>query len=341
MENKNGMNLQGLEDSARDHLALLRAVHLCGRDLYLAGPDLSQAIAVYVTQWLPKLNNHNESSSLEPPEVDVAWVWHLHKTAPFSYQRDCIQWYGRILDVPAGMNPFSHSHLLSLPEVPVDMFSGIDSEFAKRIASSAENHSSFFWHANWPEYFDPAFLTGSVNRYEMMLRLMKMYPNQLIVPTFDIDNIWRTHLAFPSRYIEDCRRLAGREINRSDELGNNRSVAGFCVTSTSKTEQLWNASYDSTWRRVGGMHRGEPPCWFWSDRQQAAAPFFSPSPALAAAKSLPRIEQYAVHIVGRAFGTAGGKEVCSSNKVPCIGDHIRIASLARIITQCDDADSVL
>jgi hypothetical protein len=332
------MSFEGLAVSARDHLALLRAVHLCGRDLYHAGPDLSKAIEVYVTQWLPKLNNHNESSSFELPEVDVAWVWYLHKTAPFSYQRDCIQWYGRILDVPAGMNPFSHSYLLSLHcEASVDIFSGTDSEFAERIASSAENQSSFLWHVNWPEYFDPAFLAESVNRYEMMLRLMKTHPNQLIVPTFDIDNIWRTHLAFPSRYIEDCRMLAGREINCDDEHGNNRSMAGLLVTSTSKTEKLWNASYESTWRRHGGMHRGEPPCWFWSDRQKAAAPFFPPSPSLSAAQSLPHIAQYAVHIVGRAFGTAGGTEVCSSNNVTCIGAHTtRIGSLLS-----DDADSAL
>jgi hypothetical protein len=304
------MTLEGLAASAREHLALLRAVHLCERDLYNAGPDLSQAIAVYLATWLPKLNNHIPSNTLQPPSLDVAWVWQLHKSDPSSYQSDCVRWYGRILDVPTGMSPFSHSSSLSSwNEVPSETCPGVDGDLAERIASSAMNRSSFFWHVNWPEYYDAAFLEESVNRYVMMLRLMNDHPKQFIVPTYDIDNIWHTHLAFPCRYIEDCRRLARREINHHDDAGLDRSSGGFLSTSTLETEQLWNATYDSTWRKAGGMHRGEPPCWFWSDRQRAAAPFNTelPSPA----PSLNSLTRYAVHVIGRAFGTAVSTEVCA------------------------------
>ena len=184
----------------------------------------------------------------------------------------------------------------------------MDSDFMERIASSAKNQSSFLWHVNWPEYEDKAFLEQSVLRYEMMLALMKRHPQQFIVPTYDIDNIWHTHLAFPSKYIEDCRKLAGREINHDDDVGHDRAVGGFLSKSVAKTELLWNAFFATPWRKKGGMYRGEPPTWYWSDRLRASA---LPQPAVMerTAPTLRLADLHTIEIVGRAFGTAGSTEV--------------------------------
>ena len=309
------MVLDGLASSAREHIALLRAVHRCERDLYNPGEELNQAITVYVRSWLPALNNYDEAVGLELPELDVAWVWHLHKTDPISYQSDCIRWYGRILDVPSGMSPFRYSSFLSSPkQLGNEKSPKMDSDFVDRIVLSAKNQSSFLWHVNWPEYEDGSFLEDSVHRYEMMLALMKKHPGTFIVPTYDIDNIWHTHLAFPCRYMEDCRRLAERVVNHDDKVGEDRSPSGFLTTSTAKTELLWNSTFNSTWRKKGGMYRGEPPSWYWSDRQRASAlpREFPPRKQDHPIQdfTLGRFfTRHVVEVVGRAFGTDGMTEV--------------------------------
>ena len=310
------MVLDGLATSAREHIELLRAVHRCEGDLYNQGEELNQAIIVYASSWLPALNNYDDAVGLELPALDVAWVWHLHKTDPTSYHRDCIRWYGRILDVPSGASPFRHSSRLSSPpnlHCNVNC-PHLDFDFAERIVSSAKNQSSFLWHVNWPEYEDDSFLEDSVQRYGMMLALMNQHPGQFIVPTYDIDIIWHTHLAFPCRYIEDCRRLAGRDVNHDDQVGEDRSPGGFLTTSTAKTELLWNSTFSSPWRKEGGMYRGEPPSWYWSDRHRASAlprvPQQAPKPDLPAESTLGLfLARHVIGVVGRAFGTDGITEV--------------------------------
>ena len=294
--------LYDLTASAREHIEFLRSVHLCERDLYHAGYDLCQAIAAYVDSWLVKLNDSTNDSVVELPALDVAWIWYLHKTDPLSYQRDCIRWYGRILDVPIGVNPFQHSSSLSTPtkQKESDECPKIDTDFMERIISSAKNKSSFLWHVNWPEYEDGIFLEESVERYEMMLLLMTKNPTQFIVPTYDIDNIWHTHLAFPSRYIEDCRKVVGHDV------GTDRSSGSLLSQCSATTESLWNETFSCPWRNEGAMSRGEPPSWYWSDRRRAAA---RPGPALPSSAS--RFTRSAVEVVGLAFGNEGGIEVRS------------------------------
>ena len=291
-----------LVDESRNHLALLRDVHLCDRDLYSAGDDLKQAVAVYIRSWLPTLNRDDKAGIARPP-LDVAWVWHLHKTDPETYRRDCQRWYGRLLDAPEGMSPFGHDGTLSSP---VAKGEEIDEDFVSRISESARNQSSFLWHVRWPEYDDATFLHEAVTRYEMMLQLMKSNPTQFIVPTYDIDLIWHTHLAFPSRYQQGCLRLAGRRINHDDKVGHDRSPNSFLSVSAAQTEQLWQAVYGTGWRKHGAMYRGEPPAWFWTNRRRAAA---APGTRMLEAPSLAQAASIAIEVIGRAFGTTGDGEV--------------------------------
>ncbi len=294
--------------ASREHLAFLRDVHLCKRDLYSSESDLKQAVSVYLRCWLPTLKSSFDTGS-HPllPHLDVAWVWHLHKIDPTSYQRDCCRWYGRVLDVPLGMSPFWHSsELSSAHESATDKDLFVEEEFLERISASARSQSKFLWHVRWPEYDNTEFLEESVTRYEMMLRLMKENPTQFIVPTYDIDNIWHTHLAFPCRYVEDCCRLVGRPVHHDDDVGHDRSSTSFLKASSINTERLWQSSFGTAWRKEGGMYRGEPPVWYWADRLRATAPVRS----TAQAADQPALNfTSAITILGRAFGTAGDSEV--------------------------------
>ncbi len=84
----------------------------------------------------------------------------------------------------------------------------------------------------------------------MMMNLKRDNPETFIVPTYDIgdqsihpllgisaerplsaDNIWHTHLAFPSLYLGFCRVHVGLEV-----------------------------AHDDTGERNGGSNHGQPPC---------------------------------------------------------------------------------
>jgi hypothetical protein len=206
------------------------------------------------------------------------------------------------------MSPFFHSsELSSAKESAMDKHLSIEADFFERISVSAKNQSTFLWHVRWPEYDDTVFLEESVARYELMLRLMKDNPTQFIVPTYDIDNIWHTHLAFPCRYIADCRRLAGRPINHDDDVGHDRSATSFLRASSTQTAKLWQSSFGTAWRKEGAMYRGEPPAWYWADRPRAAEPVANATRRTSALR-------YVVEIVGRAFG-APDSEVRSPRPV--------------------------
>ena len=301
---------------SRNQLALLRDVHLSERDLYNAGDDLKQAVAVYISSWLPTLNRCNEDKkATASPPLDVAWVWHLHKLDPTSYRSDCHRWYGRLLDAPVGTSPFDHNGSLSSPVESATCADGaIDKDLLQRISDSARNQSSFLWHVRWPEYDNDGFLHDAVARYEMMLQLMKNKPTQFIVPTYDIDLMWHTHLAFPSRYMDDCLSLAGRNVNHDDKVGHDRSPNSFLTVSSAKTEQLWQATFGDAWRKNGAMYRGEPPAWFWTNRRRAAAPPGEQT------SNLPWPAQFAncaIEVLGRAFGASGDAEVHTDFGLPC------------------------
>ncbi|KAI0549298.1 hypothetical protein F4679DRAFT_547456 [Xylaria curta] len=62
-------------------------------------------------------------------------------------------------------------------------------------------------------------LTRGITRYERFLKLFKLYPRTMLVPTLDIDLVWHTHQCSPSRYALVTMEIAGRFIDHNDKLG--------------------------------------------------------------------------------------------------------------------------
>ena len=276
----------------REHITFLRAVHLSEKTLYDRSADLDYAIGVYRNIWLPSFDTAN----VKIPSLDVAWVWHLHKLDPISYHRDCLRWIGRLIDVRKGISPFCfEDRPLTSDQPQILDFGGGDAEFIEIISDRARRQSTLLWQLRWPEYEDPTFLDESVERYRLMLGLMRLHPEQFIVPTYDIDNIWHTHLAFPQNYLELCHCLVGRHVGHDDSV-NDRAEGSKLRVCTAATERLWNQAFSCPWRKQGGMYRGEPPSWYWGNRRRAAG-------------SMPAHERHgllgtrAVEVLGFAFGT--------------------------------------
>lgn len=47
------------------------------------------------------------------------------------------------------------------------------------------------------------FLKRAEERYVKILKLNAQFPGQFLVPTYDIDLMWHTHMASPRKYGQD------------------------------------------------------------------------------------------------------------------------------------------
>ncbi|KAI0469602.1 hypothetical protein F4859DRAFT_487203 [Xylaria cf. heliscus] len=62
-------------------------------------------------------------------------------------------------------------------------------------------------------------LDRGITRYGRFLKLFKLYPKRMLVPTLDIDLVWHTHQCSPSQYALVTTEIAGRFIDHNDKLG--------------------------------------------------------------------------------------------------------------------------
>jgi hypothetical protein len=73
------------------------------------------------------------------------------------------------------------------------------------LIASAACQASFLWQVSGPRFSDDDFLKKGINEYYKFLLLKgdgKLLP---LVPTYQIDLMWHTHILINCRqYIEDC-----------------------------------------------------------------------------------------------------------------------------------------
>jgi hypothetical protein len=73
-------------------------------------------------------------------------------------------------------------------------------------------------------------LRRAIDRYGKFLKLFKLYPKTMLVPTLDIDLVWHTHQCSPSRYDVGMVKMVGRLIGHDDKLGEGILNSGFTRT---------------------------------------------------------------------------------------------------------------
>jgi hypothetical protein len=119
-------------------------------------------------------------------------------------------------------------------------------------------------------------LDEAVQNYEKFLRLEPLSKHTL-VPTFQIDLIWHTHiLASAKQYNQDCMLLLdGRKFHHDDTL-----KAGDLDTAFYETCKLWEEMYGSDLKSFGCLNRGKPPKAFFDANWQDLAPHQSTGTAV-------------------------------------------------------------
>jgi hypothetical protein len=70
-----------------------------------------------------------------------------------------------------------------------------------------------------------------LKKYGRFFEMMKANPNQVAVPTLDIDLAWHTHQLSPGRYYAYSYHMTGRFTNHDDKIDENKLSAQFAWTS--------------------------------------------------------------------------------------------------------------
>lgn len=118
-------------------------------------------------------------------------------------------------------------------------------EAAQRQASFAEKMHKQLWIRS-PVV--EGTLSRAIDRYSNFLKLFKLYPRTVFVPTLDIDLIWHTHQCTPYQYDAMCKEKVGRLINHDDRIGKSTLDTGF-----TKTDQLYRMRFGEEYRHCN--------CW--------------------------------------------------------------------------------
>ena len=230
------------------------------------------AIQRYEKLWLPLAAKYCDRFLAAP--VDIEWIWHCHLLNPAAYEKDCYQVVGkvvdhRLLDRERRKQSLQESRVLwrhEYPSVPFDADGPIspwfDSDFTSKLnynlRAAVMRQQVFFYQVSLPHYKDDKFLGQAILRYKKFLHLKKMHPNTFIVPCYDIDLIWHTHMLHPVVYRHDTVKIIGHPFNHDDSV-NDRRAGSKLTVSDARTRRIWKKTFNEPFSQSGAMFRGEPP----------------------------------------------------------------------------------
>ena len=237
---------------------------------------LERAVYRYERFWLPLAADHPDACLVAP--LDIEWVWHCHMLSPVAYERDCETIVGKTI------NHSLHSQASFAKEQSIsqeywlqkygdkaepfilDYSSATDgndvvqynSKLTHDIIAAASRQASFYYQVSLPHYEDKNFLEHSILRYKQFLFIKTRVEQDFLVPCYDIDLIWHTHLLNPVAYKEDMVRIFGELFNHDDSV-NDRSKDSKLDKAGKETDENWSTFYNEGFSLSGSMYRGKPP----------------------------------------------------------------------------------
>lgn len=286
---------------SREHIFFLQYLHRLG--ITVARPS-DNSLQRYRDLWLPLVRQHKDLQLLPPPDCAWLWHCHrlapyrytkflkcqfgrtcnpLEANPPFAFQTPagnvCLggkeveakdETVIMICDQTRNLwnqmypnDPFfvEEENASSSEEKKVDLLvGGFD------LLGSTDRQATFLWQVSGPRFFDDSFLLDAVSQYLKFVKLRKQTEGtrMVIVPTYQIDLMWHTHmLANLAGYYMDCKSIMGSTLNHDDSL-NDRTEDGPLDRAFKETQALWKQVYGEEYFAEGGMYRGEPPKEYYS-----------------------------------------------------------------------------
>jgi hypothetical protein len=141
------------------------------------------------------------------------------------------------------------------------------------LIGSTTRQATFLWQVSGPDFFYTGtdtlkyeFLEQGVQNYKSFLKL-KRQPSgrankQMLVPTYQIDLIWHTHiLSSIKKYNEDCVLILGSKFDHDDSF-TDRTHGGKLDVAYKATSKLWKKAYGTEYGG-SGAYREEPPAQYF------------------------------------------------------------------------------
>ena len=172
--------------------------------------------------------------------------------APVSYERDVTRIIGncRLNHKPIDTQTLNDCRLATKPiwnqKYPLEPFDphidvtkndDFESSFDYDIAAGVQRQKVFFYQVSLPHYRSTSFLKTSVQRYKMYLHLKSLYPDEFLVPCYDMDLCWHTHQIQPILYRKETKKILG-EILPHDDSVNDRTPGSKLTSSEDTTRKL-------------------------------------------------------------------------------------------------------
>jgi hypothetical protein len=111
------------------------------------------------------------------------------------------------------------------------MSAGVEKYTVIMLSAAVERQVSFIDKMESQLWIRSPALDGTlqraIDRYSKFLKLLKLYPGTMLVPTLDVDLVWHTHQCSASRYENDTGVLAGCFIDHDDAIPSSRLDDGM------------------------------------------------------------------------------------------------------------------
>jgi hypothetical protein len=188
----------------------------------------------------------NKNQQVQLP-WQVEWIWHVHRLHPLDYYNDCKKQLrdGKIVDKLVynsiknnGKKPNSKVAFISknsgLSFVP-------SINLAKAVVRQRDFLDKFRKHDLYLRIFnqkDRSHFEHLVQNYVSFIKLARK--NEMIVPTFDIDLIWHTHMRCPLHYRRVSKSLCGFILDHDDSIEQN-----ILSNNYRKTADQWKKTYNT------------------------------------------------------------------------------------------------
>ncbi|OAE34691.1 hypothetical protein AXG93_4735s1070 [Marchantia polymorpha subsp. ruderalis] len=134
------------------------------------------------------------------------------------------------------------------------------------LVAAADRQRHFFYQVQRSWFKDDEFLQEAVQRYRAYLYMMQQAlqsrkeddPQVFLVPTFDIDLIWHTHMLHPSTYARETTNLMKRVLDH-DDTDTDRGAGKKLNTGFIDSCNRWWTTFGTVYERAGAMYRGPDP----------------------------------------------------------------------------------
>ena len=232
-----------------DHILLLRKV-ISQPDLTVEGPILKAAIDNYCF----RMSNHKMSTKSQQAQLpwQVDWIWHVHRLHPINYANDCIQSKlpGEVVDKKSkriSLVDYSQNDVIpnaSSRHVEENSCFIPSIDLMKAVVRQRDFLDKFKQHPLAScdlTAVKQGYFKNMVQNYVSFIKLAEQ-KSSLIVPTFDIDIIWHTHMRYPKKYSNDMKILCGFVLNHDDSI-----QKGVLNTAYQSTAEQWKEIYKSTY----------------------------------------------------------------------------------------------